>query len=157
RADRLYSGYLGNIVPTIRGDDQRRNADFGSECADPIARIVYRVSPRKRPQARPDGLGATSHRQYPRWLRSNRAPPGARLRIRHRGDIGECRGNLFSDVANADRVSAGGGPGRLLYLGAIAGWRFGHPHPRRGEADRGGAEADASDPEHFRDRWVFDH
>ena len=34
----------------------------------------------RRPQARPDGLGVAAHRQCPRRLCGDRAPPGARLR-----------------------------------------------------------------------------
>ena len=94
RADRLHPRHFGNTVPAIRGDDQRRDADLGIECADLVAGAVRRVSAAQRPEARPDGLGVAAHRQYPRRLCGDRAPPGARLRARRRGDIGECRRDL---------------------------------------------------------------
>ena len=58
--------------------------------------------------------------------------------------LASAAGVYFLVLANADRVSAGRGPGRLLYLGTIARWRIGHPHPRCGQAGRGRPEADAA-------------
>ena len=96
RADRLHPRHLGNTVPAIRGDDQRRDADLGLECPDIVAGAVRGVSAPRRPAARPDGLGAAAHRQYPRRLRGDRAPPGARLRIRGCGDTWRVpRGFIF--------------------------------------------------------------
>ena len=71
--------------------------------------------------------------------------------------LASAAGDLSSVLAHADRVSAGGGPGRLLYLGAIAGRRLGQPHRRGGPAASRPAEADAAGPERVRDRRLFDH
>ena len=47
--------------------------------------------------------------------------------------------------------------GAFFIIGAIAGRRIGHPHPRSGSAHRGRPEADAAGPEYFRDRRLLDH
>ena len=94
RADRLHPRRFGHIVPAIRGDDQRRDADLGIERADLVAGVVRRVSAALRSKARPDGLGAAAHRQCPRRLCRDRAPSGARLVSRRRRDLGERRRDL---------------------------------------------------------------
>ncbi len=54
-----------------------------------------------------------------------------------------CR-HLAARRAHADRVPAGGGPGRVLHRRAVARWRLGVAHARGGAADRGPDRADAA-------------
>ena len=55
RPDRLHPRHRGNIVPAVRGDDQRRDADLGIECADLVAGAVRRVSAPSGPKRGPMG------------------------------------------------------------------------------------------------------
>ena len=62
RADRLHSGNLGNAVPPIRGDDQRRDGDLGAERADLVAGAVRGVPASHWTAARHHGTRARRHR-----------------------------------------------------------------------------------------------
>ena len=62
--------------------------------ADPVAGAVRRLPAASRATARPDGLGVAAHRQHPRRLCGDRAPPGARLAARRRHRRGERGGDL---------------------------------------------------------------
>ena len=56
---------------------------------------------------------------------------------------------------DADRVPAGGRPGRLLHLGTVAGRRIRSAHQRSHRADRGRPEADAADQTTFSPSSAF--
>ena len=136
RAGRLYPRRLRRIVPSVRGDDQRGDADLGAERADVVAGTVRRVSASPRPTPRANGLGAAAHRQCARRICRGRAAAGTRVApAASRRSWRQARRSTSPD-ANADRFSARRGSGGVLCLGAVARRRFGRRTRGRPAASR---------------------
>jgi hydrophobe/amphiphile efflux-1 (HAE1) family protein len=155
RADRVHPRTVGIAVPPVCRHHQRRHAVLGDQRADPLAGAVRGVPAPWRTTARHHGLGAAPHRQRSRRLRRGRAPAGAGGDSRC-GDNRRCRIRRLPVVpAHALRLSAAGGPGRLLRLCPIARWRFAAAHARDGDADRSAAEDHAAGRERDRHRRLF--
>ena len=78
------------------------------------------------------GWMLAAHRQCPRRLCRDRAPPGARVASWRSSRSSARAAAIYAlSARDADRLSAGGGPGRVLRLRAVAGRRVGRRAPAR--------------------------
>ena len=64
-ARRIYPWDLRAVIPSIRGDDKRRDADLGGERPNFIAGALFDSSAPRDRTARSDGLGIAAHRECP--------------------------------------------------------------------------------------------
>ena len=118
-------GISGTAVPPVRGDDQRRDADLGDQRADAVARAVRRVPAPHRAAARHHGPGrcAASTRCATAMPRS--CARLVRVAVLAVVLVAVFGGGIFgAGAAHADRLPAGGGPGRVLRRRAAAGRRL---------------------------------
>ena len=135
RADGLHPRHLRPAVPAVRGGRSASSMVISAINALTLSPALCAVlaDGHHGPKRGPMGYVSARHRQGARRLCRGRraAGPGRRARPRAAGRRAFAASSR-SAAQDADRLPAGGGPGRLLRRGAAARGRLGQPHARGG-------------------------
>ena len=134
----LHSGHFRRAVPAVRGDRRGGHVHLGDQRADAVAGALRDPAEAASwAAARHHGQGDALDRHRARRLWQRGRPAGPVLGDRDCDGRGRRRGRAGAFENHADRLPAGGRPGRHVRRGADARRRLDQPDHRGGRAGRG--------------------